>query len=287
MQVAITGAQGFIGTNLVPVLEARGHRIRAVSRALLSNSQAFSGCDAVVHLANIAHASADEALLQKVNLEGTRRVAEAAALAGAGRLIYLSSIKASGDETRGRPFDGMEPPLPQDGYGRAKCAAERALIEVSGRTGLQIVILRPPLVYGPHVKANFLALMRAIARGWPLPFSGIRNRRSVVHVENLADLIACSLETAKLALHACVVSDGPPVSTPELCRAIGNALGRPARLFRAPTALIELLPGGKSLTRSLEIDDSAMRHELGWQPKISFEEGLRRTADWYRLECAP
>jgi len=146
--------------------------------------------------------------------------------------------------------------------------------------------LRPPLVYGPHVKANFLALMRAIARGWPLPFSGIRNRRSVVHVENLADLIACSLETAKLALHACVVSDGPPVSTPELCRAIGNALGRPARLFRAPTALIELLPGGKSLTRSLEIDDSAMR-QLGWQPKISFEEGLRRTADWYRLECAP
>ena len=286
MRVAVTGASGFIGSSLVPELKTRSHQVLAVSRENWTHPESFLGSDAVVHLANIAHVSADESLLQRVNVDGTRRVAEAAANAGVRRLIYLSSIKASGDETFGRPFDGSEIPAPQDAYGRAKYAAERALAEIAARTGMEAILVRPPLVYGPRVKAKFLMLMRAVARGWPLPVDAIQNRRSVVHVGNLADMIVCCVEARKLGGRTFVVSDGAPLSTPELCRAIGEALRRPARLFAVPAGVLELVPGAKALTRSLEVDDSAMRRELGWWPKISLEEGLRRTADWYQLECA-
>jgi nucleoside-diphosphate-sugar epimerase len=134
-------------------------------------------------------------------------------------------------------------------------------------------VLRPPLVYGPAVKANFLALMRAIARGMPLPLAGIENRRSLIYVGNLCDAILACLGSADKTY---LVSDGAPVSTPQLCRAIGAALGRPARLFPVPW-----LPG-KALTASLEVDDRAIRAELGWKPPFSFEEGLRLAAAWYR-----
>ena len=285
MRVAVTGASGFIGSSLVPELETRSHQVLAVPRESWAIPETFRGSDAVVHLANITHVSADENLLQRVNVDSTRRVAEAAASAGVRRLIYLSSIKASGDETFGRPFDGSETPAPQDAYGRAKCAAERALVEIAARTGMEAILVRPPLVYGPRVKAKFLMLMRAVARGWPLPLGAIRNRRSLVHVGNLADMIVCCVEARKLGGRTFVVSDRAPVSTPELCRAIGEALRRPARLFAVPAGVLELVPGTRALTRSLEVDDSAMRRELGWQPRISFEDGLRRTADWYQLKC--
>jgi nucleoside-diphosphate-sugar epimerase len=202
-------------------------------------------------------------------------------------LIYLSSIRALGAETAGKPFNGAEIPAPPDAYGRAKAAAEQALDEVAAKTGLQVIVLRPPLVYGPGVKANFLALMRAIARGWPLPLAGIDNRRSLLYSGNLADAIARCIEAPTIAAGKFVLADGAPVSTSALCRAIGESLERPARLFSAPAVALELLPGLKALTRSLEVDDAAFRHAFAWRPPVIFADAIRRTAQWYRLECRP
>ena len=287
MRVAVTGALGFVGSALEPALKRRGHEVRGISREALWTAEAYAGCDAVVHLANVAHTAAGEALLQRVNVEGTRHAAELAAGRGVKRFVYISSIKASGEQTAKWPFDGSETPAPRDAYGRAKLAAERALGEVSARTGMAAIVLRPPLVYGPRVRWKFLALMRAIARGWPLPLAAIRNRRSLLYVGNLADAIACCVEAKQVPGGALPVSDGQPVSTPELCDALGRALARPARLFALPAGVLGLLPGMKALTSSLELDDGRLRRELGWQAPVAFDEALARTAEWYRLECAP
>ena len=267
MRVLVTGISGFIGSSLGPLLESRGHEVRGAGREVRDLAQAFHGCDAVVHLANVAHSGADPKLIWRVNVDGTARVAELAAANGVRRFVYVSSVKA-GEHN--------------DHYGKAKLAAEAAVSAVAARSGLGAVILRPPLVYGPRVKANFLALMRAIDRGWPLPFADIENRRSLLYVGNLCDAIARCLEAEAPDGRTFFVADGAPVSTPQLCRAIGDALGRPARLFSFPVPLLELIPGLKRLTRSLEADDSAMRRELDWRAPYSFEQGLRATAEWYR-----
>jgi UDP-N-acetyl-alpha-D-quinovosamine dehydrogenase len=253
MRILVTGASGFIGSHLCPALAAAGHELRASPE----------GCDALVHLANIAHTGASAARLRRVNVEGTIAQANAALDAGVRRFVYLSSIKAA---------------HPVDAYGDAKAEAERALLRIDG---LETLILRPPLVYGPRVKANFLALMRAIDRGWPLPLASIRNRRSLIYVGNLVDAIGrCLQGAARGKVYA--VSDGAPVSTPELCRALGRALGRPARLWPFPPALLRLAPGLASLAESLEADDRAIRDELGWRPPCSFDQGLQLTAAWFR-----
>ena len=198
-----------------------------------------------------------------MNVEGTARAAALAADHGVRRFVYLSSAKA--DE-------------PRDAYGHAKLAAEQALRQTAAASTMQPVIVRPPLVYGPRVKANFLALMRAVARGWPLPFASIENRRSLVYVGNLCDAIGACVESASAPGKTFYVADGEAVSTPALCRAIGDALGRPARLFRFPPSLLPL----DRLKGSLVVDDTALRDELGWKPPFSFEEGLSATAAWYR-----
>jgi nucleoside-diphosphate-sugar epimerase len=150
--------------------------------------------------------------------------------------------------------------------------------------GLSLTVLRPPLVYGPGVKANFLALMRAVARGWPLPLANIENRRSLVYAGNLADAAVRCLESPLAAGKTYGVADGAPLSTPALCRALGAALGRPARLFPCPPALLEFAPPARKLTRSLVVDDSALRRELGWAPPHTFDEGLRLTAGWFQTQ---
>jgi nucleoside-diphosphate-sugar epimerase len=259
MKIALTGASGFIGRALTDALRVAGHEAVADLR----------GAQALVHLAAIAHrrgVAASE--LRRVNVGLATDAGRSAAAAGV-PMIFMSSVKVHG-ETSDTPLRETSPIAPRDAYARSKARAEEALRTIPG---LRLTVLRPPLVYGPAVKANFLALMRAIARGMPLPLAGIENRRSLIYVGNLCDaILACLGAKDKTYL----ISDGAPVSTPQLCRALGAALGRPARLFPVPW-----LPG-KALTASLEVDDAAIRSELGWKPPYSFGEGLRLTAAWYR-----
>lgn len=253
MRILVTGASGFIGGHLCHALAASGYLLTATTEE----------SDAVVHLANIAHTSAGPAELRRVNVEGTIGQARAALAVGVRRFIYVSSIKAV---------------RPEDAYGSAKAGAEGGLLSLEG---LQVTILRPPLVYGPRVKANFLALLRAVDRGWPLPLASVRNRRSLVYVGNLVDAILRCLEAPQAVGKTYAVSDGAPVSTPDLARAIARALGRPARLVPFPPSILRWTPLLRRLTDSLEVDDSAIRSELGWRPPYTLEEGLRATAEWY------
>jgi len=297
MHITITGATGFVGMALVRRLVASGHElvvlVRAPTQALdrvrqiiVPDLEVFDGwarvvkdAGAVIHLAGLAHQAADRLRLERINVRVTLDAARAAADAGA-RFVYVSSVKVHGEETSAQPLRETSPIAPRDDYGRSKAAAETAFHDIHN---LRATVLRPPLVYGPGVKANFFALMRAIARGWPLPFASIENRRSLIYVGNLCDAIIRCLEAPQAAGRTYLVTNGAPVSTPQLCRALGDALGRPARLFPFPAFVLELHPGLRRLTRSLEVDDSAIRRELGWQPPYTFEEGLRLTAEWYRV----
>jgi nucleoside-diphosphate-sugar epimerase len=259
MKIAVTGASGFVGRTLVNALRAAGHEPAAD----------LHGAQGLVHLAAIAHRrSVDERELRRVNVGLAVDAGRAAAAAGV-PMIFMSSVKVHGDASDS-PLTERSPLSRQDAYARSKVDAEETLRAIDG---LRLTVLRPPLVYGPAVKANFLALMRAVALGLPLPLAGIDNRRSLIYVGNLCDaILACLKVSGKTYL----VSDGAAVSTPQLCTALGQALGRPARLFRFP-----IVPG-KALTQSLEIDDALIRKDLGWKPPYSFEEGLRLTAAWYR-----
>jgi nucleoside-diphosphate-sugar epimerase len=262
MRTIVTGASGFIGRTLCPALAAGGHEVVPVS--VRSDVPRFDGAQAVVHLAR-----ADAAI--------TRKVGREAAAAGA-QLVFVSSVKVHGEESS-VPLTERSMIAPCDAYAESKARAEEALRAIAG---LRLAVLRPPLVYGPGVKGNFLSLMRAIDRGLPLPFSAIVNRRSLVYVGNLADAILRCAEAPQAVGRCYLVCDGAPVSTPELCRKLAAALGRPARLFRLSPALLELLPGARRLTRSLEVDDSALRRELGWHAPFTLEQGLGATADWNR-----
>lgn len=271
MRFFVTGARGFIGRHATRAIAARGHVV-AVDGGL-------EGVDAVLHLANIAHAAVGKERLREVNVEQTERLAQAAAKAGVRRFLYVSSVKVHGEHTDATPFTESSALCPQDIYGRTKLEAERALRAIAG---LDVVVLRPPLVYGPGVKSNFLNLMGAVAEGWPLPLASIDNRRSFLYVGNLCDAIVQCLEHAHAARQTYVVSDGLPISTPDLCREIGIALGRRARLFRCPVSMLRILPGLRKLTSSLVLDDRAIRMELNWRPQFSLSQGLGATARWYR-----
>ena len=282
MRVVVTGASGFIGGAVVPALRAHGHEVRALDRAATGDLAGsvdwrihLTGVDAVVHLAALAHSrGVDETRLCAVNVDAALALGKAAAAAGA-RMLFMSTVKVLGEETPGLPFDDARPLAPRDAYARAKADAEVALRLVPG---LALTVLRPPLVYGPGVKANFRALFRAVARGWPLPFASIVNRRSLIFAGNLADAVARCLDAPDAAGRTYGVTDGEPLSTPALCRAIGDAVGKPARLFPFPPALLELAPSAKKLTRSLVVDDAAIRRELDWSPPYGFAEAMRVTA---------
>jgi UDP-glucose 4-epimerase len=264
VKVLVTGASGFIGRKLCPALAAAGHEVVAYSGGA-------PRVDAVVHLAAIAHARAGATALREVNVELAERVGRAAAAVGA-HMVFLSSLKVHGNESAA-PLTPDSPIAPQDAYGRAKADAEDRLRAVSG---LALAVLRPPLVYGPGVKANFLALLRAIDSGWPLPLASIANRRSLIYVGNLVHMVLRCIEERSTG--TCLVADGEPMSTPALCRAIGAALSRPARLLPVPPVLLEILPAFRRLTRSLEVSTAA----LVWRAPYAIDEGLRETALWYR-----
>lgn len=310
-RVLVTGATGFVGTTLCGLLAARGFAVRMASRRECPSAGsksgdftgvrvgdleaetdwrlALEGCDSVVHLAARAHRSArgpwsDKRTYERLNRDATHRLAQQAAELGVRRFVFVSTAKVNADNGSHERLTERDEPRPGDAYATSKLQAERAIAQIGAQSRMEFVILRPPLVYGPGVKANFLALMRAVERGWPLPLASIKNRRSLVYVGNLADAIARCIEATAAAGRTYFVSDGAPVSTPELCRALGVALGRPAWLFPFPVRLLELAPPLRKLIRSFELDDSAIRRELCWSPPYSFEEGIRRTADWYKGE---
>ena len=247
-----------------------------------------------MHLANRAHvmheAEGDPlAACRAVNVEGTRRLAEQAAACGVRRLVYLSSVKVLGERTQGRDFDETAVPAPGDPYGQSKWEAEQALRAVAAQTGLEAVVLRSPLVYGPGVGANFLRLMRAVARGVPLPVSAIRNRRSLIYVNNLASALEACLVHPAAAGRTYLVSDGEPAGTAQLVSMLAAALAVPDRSWPFPSAVLRFagaLAGRREqvarLVDSLVVDDAAIRRELGWRPPFSTAEGLRDTADAYR-----
>jgi nucleoside-diphosphate-sugar epimerase len=317
MMLLLTGATGFVGRATLAAANEWGLPVRVVVRGdgipagaaevvrvrdLPTEDRwaaALEGVDTVIHLAARVHVrrevAADPlAVFRAINVEGTRRLAAAAAGAGVSRLVFVSSVKVHGEETPAAPFTSASPLAPADPYGQSKAEAEAALATVAAGSALDMVIVRPPLVYGPGVGANFLSLLRLVDRAVPLPFGRVVNRRSLVYVGNLADLLlAAATRTGRVA-GAFTVTDGPPVSTPELVRRIAAALGRPARLLPVPPGLLRVAGAmiGRSaavarLLGSLEVDGGALAVALGWSPLFDMDEGLRRTAEWYRSAARP
>jgi UDP-glucose 4-epimerase len=302
MKVLVTGAAGFIGRAVCTELRQRGHSVLAAVRWNASNDEVAIGdieqvrdwapllesVDAVIHLAARVHQMHDDDVdaYRRVNRDATAHLAASAVTAGVAHFVFLSSVKVMGEATEpGRPFRETDPPLPVDPYGKSKLEAERELARICGGTHTSLTILRPPLVYGPGVKANFLSLLRAVDRGVPLPFGSIANERSLVSVRNLASAIVHALSGPGGTYF---VSDGENVSTPALMRALGRALGKPVRLVPVPLRILRALgvvSGRRGaidrLTGSLAIDTRRIR-DTGWAPPESLVDGLARTAEWYR-----
>jgi nucleoside-diphosphate-sugar epimerase len=327
-RILVTGASGFVGRPLCAELLRRGQSVRAAVRSgntAIENveaaavgtidvetdwSVALSGVDTVIHLAARVHVMKDNAAdplteFLKVNLYGTSNLAQQAASAGVKRFVYVSSVKVNGESTlpvstlspspsplkgEGKNvFSETDDPDPQDPYAISKWRAEQDLQRIAKETGLEVVIVRPPLVYGLGVKGNFISLMAAIDRGIPLPLAGANNLRSLVYVGNLVDaLITCATHPAA-AGQTYLVSDGDDVSTAMLVDLIARSLGRSSRAFNFPSGLLRaaanLLGRAEQMDRlfgSLRVDDEKLRRELGWVPPYTLEQGLRATADWYR-----
>ena len=271
-RVFITGATGFVGRALCS--DAGGWQITAGDQRKAGWEASVRGHEVVVHLAGVAHARASDALYEEVNVRATQRLAIAALEAGVRRMVFVSSIKVNGEATPpDRPFRASDAPAPQDEYGRSKWRAEQALRS----SGLEVVIVRPPLVYGPGVRANFLRLLQLVDTGLPLPFASIRNRRSFVFVGNLVALLRRCAEHPAAAGKTLLAADGEDLSTPELVRRMAKALGRTARLLPFPPFLLP-----SKLAGSLAVDASEARNLLQWQPPYSVDEGLSRTAAAYR-----
>ena len=310
MKCLVTGANGFVGRSLCAGLARQGHAVRAAVRSanawivgvepvvvgsISAETDCFAalhGVDAVVHLAarvHVMHDTASDPLAEfrAANVDVTLNLARQAAAAGVKRFVFISSVKVNGESTQpGQAFTEADPPDPQDAYGQSKYEAEQGLCQISAQTGMEVVIIRPPLVYGLGVKANFSALMRAVQRGWPLPLGAItHNRRSLVALDNLVDFIVTCITHPAAANQTFLVSDGEDLSTTDLLRRMGRALGKPARLLPVPPALLKLgaaLLGKPELAQrlcgSLQVDISKTRQLLGWVPPLSVDEGLRRAA---------
>lgn len=311
MKILVTGATGFVGRELTERLQKLTGS--AVCAAVRSNSAelapgiklfvtgnsladtnwtaALDNVDVIIHLAARVHvmrdASSDPlAAFRAVNVAGTLALARQAAAAGVRRFIFLSSIKVNGEETiLGKPFRAEDMAAPQDPYAISKLEAELGLRQIAASSDMEIVIIRPPLVYGPGVKANFQAMMQWVRRGVPLPLGAIRNQRSLVALENLVDLIVTCLDHPAAANQIFLVSDGEDLSTTQLLRRLGLALGKPARLVPIPARLIQIgarMIGrpdvAKRLCGSLQIDLKKTRELLGWSPPYSVDSSFARTA---------
>jgi nucleoside-diphosphate-sugar epimerase len=312
--VLVTGANGFVGRALCGALLQGGHTVTGLIRqpgGCLAGTQEwvhagqnFAGlaeawpdalqADCVVHLAARVHVMQDVASdplaeFRATNVEGTMRVAQAAHTKGVRRMVFVSSIKATAEADGGRPLREDAPPLPQDPYGQSKYEAEQALVQYGKASGLEIVIVRPPLVYGPDVRANFLRLMAAISKGLPLPLGAIRAKRSLVYVENLADALVHCVTDPRAASQCFHVADGDDLTVAELARSLARHLQASARLVPVPASWLRVagrLTGRSAqvdrLIGSLQVDTSHIRTVLGWRPPYSTDQGLAATARWYR-----
>lgn len=303
--ILLTGANGFLGRALRLELKARRYEVRAVVRSSTQNNEisvgdigpdndwrpVLEGVDAVIHTAARAHVMNERGhdsldRYREVNVEGTLNLARQAAAANVNRFIFISSVKVNGESTvLGKPFTADGPPGPEDAYGISKWEAETGLKKLADETGIELVIIRPPLVYGPGVKANFRRLINWVRRGLPLPLASIDNRRSLVAIDNLVDLIITCIDHPAAVNQVLMVADGHDVSTTELLHAIGAALGKPARLYPCPANLLLIagaLVGKKTLVQrlvgNLQVDISSTRSLLGWDPPLSLEQGLRKIA---------
>lgn len=315
--ILLTGVTGFVGSALARrlVQDGKAGVFAAVRRAgcevpdgvqclqvgdLLPDTDwrsALANKSVVVHLAARVHVMHDKvadplAEYRRVNVRGTLNLAQQAAGAGVRRFVFISSIKVNGELTEmGHPFHADDAPAPLDPYGVSKMEAEQGLREIASRTGMEVVIIRPPLVYGPGVKANFQLMMQWLQRGIPLPLGAINNRRSLVALDNLVDLILTCIYHPAAANQTFLVSDGEDLSTSQLLKRMGVALGRPARLIPISAGLLRLgaaLVGkpavAQRLCGSLQVDISKTRELLDWAPPVGVDEGLRKTAEGHWRE---
>ena len=309
----VTGATGFVGQALCAQLVRGGQRVRACVRSRAHGfmmpgveqvvtgdltpqsdwSQALAACDTVVHLAARVHVTRETvteplAEFRRVNVAATECLATQAAAAGVRRLMYVSSIKVNGELTIDRPFRETDKPSPMDPYGASKWEAEQVLRGIAAKAGLEIVIVRPPLIYGPGVKGNFLSLLQLVASGLPLPFASCHNRRSLVGLSNFVDLLMHCVLRPAAAGQTFLVSDGEDLSTPELLRRVAQAFGKRAHLLPVPDGWLRFAArmGGRldiyeRLCGSLQVDDSNTRRVLDWAPPVTVDAELVRTVQWY------
>lgn len=311
MKVLVTGATGFVGLALTRLLVYQRLKVVGGVRIVSSNlphgviqvsvgdilpdtdwRDALSGVDALVHTAarvHVMHEKADDPLAEfrRVNVDGTLNLARQAAAAGVKRLVFISSVKVNGESTvLDKPFSPDDYPDPLDPYGISKREAEDGLFALSRETGMEVVIIRPTLVYGPGVKANFYTMMRWLHKGVPLPFGAVQNKRSLVALDNLVSFIVHCLDHPKAANEIFLISDGEDVSTTELLQKMAKAFGKKALLLPVPVELIKffanLLGKGDVVQRlfgSLQVDSSKARDLLGWRPVTTMDEQLKKTAD--------
>lgn len=310
----VTGASGFVGRHFVQAAAGMGIRVRAALRkpgdchstgiesAVVGEiaadtdwDWAMAGVDTVVHCAARVHqindSSADPlAAFRRSNVDGTLALGRAAARQGVRRFVFVSSIKVNGERTLpGVPFRPNDAVAPDDPYGISKWEAEQGLREIARETGLEVAIIRPVLVYGPGVKANFLSMMRWVDRGLPLPLGAVPNRRSLISVDNLSSLMLTCVHHPNAANQTFLASDGFDLSTTDLLRRVARSLGRPSRLIPVPVAVLQSAATfagrgayARRLLGSLQVDIDSARQRLGWVPPMSVDEALDRTARWYR-----
>lgn len=301
--VAVTGSSGFIGSVLCRLLRSDGHDVIPIGRQLLDASHrlgsedplelAMAGATVVIHLAARAHVATEEhadplAEYRRVNLAGTIRVAKAASRVGGRRFVFVSSIGVLGNNSGDRIFKDTDDPAPTEYYAISKWEAERELQAFGQGSPLEIVIVRPPLVYGPRVKGNFLRLLRLLRAGVPLPLGSIRNQRSYVGVENLCDVLSLCAFHQAAAGRMFLVADGEDVSTPDLLTILARGMQQPARVFRCPMTMLRVAaaisgkqPELQRLSANLRVDSGAVRSALGWQPRVKLQAGLVEMAQWF------
>jgi nucleoside-diphosphate-sugar epimerase len=312
-KILITGATGFVGQAVCKILREQGHMLTGTTRNADQGagpacvplyhipsigpdtdwSQAVSGADIVIHLAARVHVMKDRsrdplAEFRAVNTAGTLTLARKAAAAGIKRFVFISTVKVAGEVSPAGGFSETASFAPEDPYGISKAEAEQGLMALAASSNMEVVILRPPLVYGPGVKGNFLALFNAINKTRPLPLGRIKNARSLIYVGNLADAVATTAIHPTAANQIFFVSDGEAVSTPGLISKIATSLDKKPRLINIPLGLLKLagIMTGKSptisrLIGSLEIDTAKIQSTTNWSPPYSMEVGLQETANWF------